>query len=66
MLIDDLKELSNISFEIKEKLSKINSDELNPYIDDILNFLNIFDKLEIDDIDTFSLFLKKLKQKIKN
>lgn len=65
MLIDDLKEFSDISIGIKDELSKFNSNELLLYINDILNYLEIFDKLDIDEIDTFSLFLNKLKQKIK-
>jgi late competence protein required for DNA uptake (superfamily II DNA/RNA helicase) len=65
MLINDLKEFSNISIGIKDELSKFNSNELLSYINDILNYLEVFDKLDIDEIDTFSLFLNKLKQKIK-
>jgi late competence protein required for DNA uptake (superfamily II DNA/RNA helicase) len=65
MLINDLKEFSNISIGIKDELSKFNSNELLSYINDILNYLEVFDKLDIDEIDTFSLFLNKLKHKIK-
>lgn len=65
MLINDLKEFSDISIGIKDELSKFNSNELLSYINDILNYLEVFDKLDIDEIDTFSLFLNKLKQKIK-
>lgn len=65
MLINDLKEFSDISIGIKDELSKFNSNELLLYINDILNYLEVFDKLDIDEIDTFSLFLNKLKQKIK-
>jgi Asp-tRNA(Asn)/Glu-tRNA(Gln) amidotransferase C subunit len=65
MLINDLKEFSNISIGIKDELSKFNSNELLSYINDILNYLEVFDKLDIDEIDTFSLFLNKLKQRIK-
>lgn len=65
MLINDLKEFSDISIGIKNELSKFNSNELLSYINDILNYLEVFDKLDIDEIDTFSLFLNKLKQKIK-
>lgn len=36
-----------------------------PFINDIINYLNIFDELDIDDIEKFSDYLKKLKLKIK-
>ena len=36
-----------------------------PFINDIINYLNIFDEFDIDDVEKFSDYLKKLKSKIK-
>lgn len=45
--------------------NKIDNDELKPYINDIIKYLNEFDRFEIEEIDEISIFLKKLNKRIK-